>query len=142
MLEKYGFTQVSKTVWTKDNVKVRLYKNTFTVDDDKYDISRLDEILGFYVNLNESVLEKINRRERQILVHSYIYYKTGSSIVSDDVFDKFAYDLVALMESNPTEFKASVYHKDFIGFDGSTGYNLPYTYSEIINKGEYLLSLK
>ena len=67
----------------------------------------------------------INRRRRQILVHSYIYYKLGTSIIDDHKWDKWARDLVDLQKVYPTIAKKVPYHDAFKGFDGSTGYNLP-----------------
>ena len=146
MLNKYGFIKVSKTIWEGNGIKIKVYKKTFRIGDVSYPISKLDEVASSYVDhskIDEEVLELMNRRERQIMVHSYIYYKSGTSMITDAKFDQWAYELKTLIDFNLREFKASVYYKDFkdVDFDGSTGYNLPYTYPEIVNKGEYLMGL-
>ena len=40
------------------------------------------------------ILEKINRRQNQILLHSCIYYKLATSITSDAQFDDWSKELV------------------------------------------------
>lgn len=75
---------------------------------------------------NVTIIEKINQRQRQILVHSFIYYQLNDNVISDTLFDKFCKELLQLQEDYPTETKISVYYKEFIGFDGSTGFDLPY----------------
>lgn len=76
-------------------------------------------------------LEKINQRERQLLVHAYLYYKLDKNVISDDKYDDFSFDLASLITKYPNEFKQSVYHKDFKSFDPSSGYYLNYDKSEI-----------
>ena len=77
--------------------------------------------------LNDTVLELMNRRERQILVHSCIYYHFGSSIIGDGQYDKWSHELYDLIVANPVEFKSSCLYKEFETFDGNTGMGLPYT---------------
>jgi NAD-dependent DNA ligase len=50
----------------------------------------------------------------------------NENIISDHQFDKFCVDLVQLQDEYPEETKQSVYYKEFVGFDGSTGFDLPY----------------
>lgn len=88
---------------------------------------------------SEVVLEAINRRERQILVHSFIYYGLNENIISDHQFDKWSSELVELIQNNPREFEKSTYHKALVGFDGSSGYDLPYHLPEIRATGYFLL---
>lgn len=54
--------------------------------------------------------EKINQRERQLLVTSYLYYKLDKNIISDDKFDEWAFELVDLMKQYPDEFKQSEFY--------------------------------
>ena len=72
------------------------------------------------------VLQLINQRQRQILLHSYLYYHLDSPRITDQLFDKWSLELVALRKDNPTEYSQSVFLKEFEGFDGSTGMDLPY----------------
>lgn len=75
---------------------------------------------------DELMLSLINRRQRQILLHSYIYYDLNKNVISDFQFDSWAYDLVRLMRENPNEAKKSEFYTDFKDFDGSTGMDLTY----------------
>ena len=46
-------------------------------------------------------LERLNRRARQYLVHSFLYYRLGESLLSDEAFDRIAEDLQALHSAHP-----------------------------------------
>lgn len=39
--------------------------------------------------MNQEMLELINQRRRQVLVHSCLYYRMGEQVVSDFQFDKW-----------------------------------------------------
>ena len=79
----------------------------------------------------QTITEKIQQRRYQMLVHSYIYYRLNDSVVSDHDFDRWAKELVELQELYPEESKQAPYYEDFIDFDGSSGYDLPYHYPNI-----------
>ena len=51
--------------------------------------------------MNVEILELITRRERQILVHSYIYYELNTNLISDATFDEWAKELAQLIKNNP-----------------------------------------
>jgi ribonucleotide reductase beta subunit family protein with ferritin-like domain len=87
----------------------------------------------------EEVEGLINRRRRQILVHSCIYYKFLDSLVDDATFDKWAGELVELQKKYPAVAKNCVYADAFKNFDGSTGFDLPYYRPEIVGVAEQLL---
>lgn len=89
--------------------------------------------------IDESVLELINRRERQVLVHSCLYYYFNTSIITDSQYDKWSHQLYDLIQGNPEEFKQSAHYKDFINFDGNTGMGLPYDSPFAIRVVERLL---
>ena len=72
------------------------------------------------------ILSRINHRERQILVTSYLYYNLDENIITDEKFDKYAFDLVGMMKKYPEEFKQSEFYLGFTEFDGSSGFDLPY----------------
>lgn len=75
--------------------------------------------------MREDLLELINRRRRQIVLHSYIYYCMNDNIVTDSVYDAWCNELVKLQKENPEESKAVEYfYKEFKEFDGSTGFHL------------------
>jgi NAD-dependent DNA ligase len=90
--------------------------------------------------MRQDILELINRRERQILVHSFLYYQLNESIISDHTFDQWSKELVDLREQYPEEFKQSVHAKDFVDFDGSSGFDLPYAHPDIQSTGYKLLN--
>ena len=66
----------------------------------------------------------INRLQRQLVVHSIIYYRMNSSIWTDAQYDAKSKELIQLMKDRPKEFKDSCMHELFKDYDGSTGYHL------------------
>jgi len=84
-------------------------------------------------------LEWINRRERQLLVHSFLYYQLNENIISDHIFDLWSKELAKAIIDHPETFKQSVYAEGFKNFDGSSGYDLPFHLPEIQNAGYRLL---
>ena len=50
----------------------------------------------------------INRRERQILVHSCLYYQFNENLIQDHVYDAWSKELVELIQTHKEEFKRSV----------------------------------
>jgi hypothetical protein len=86
-------------------------------------------------------LEWINRRERQLLVHSFLYYQLNENIISDHTFDKWSKELAQAIIEHPETFNKSVYAEGFKDFDGSSGYDLPFHLPEIQNAGYKMLKL-
>lgn len=76
---------------------------------------------GFEV---EEIRSLILRRRLQILVHSYIYYRLATSLVSDQQWQEWANELVVLQRDYPQICERVDYHETFKGFDGTTGFNL------------------
>lgn len=91
--------------------------------------------------MNEQMVELITRRRRQILVHSFLYYQQNESIIADHVFDKWSKELVELQEKFPEEAKQAPFHEGFKTFDGSSGFDLPYSDPQIQNTGLHLLRI-
>ena len=92
--------------------------------------------------MKQSITEKIQQRRLQILVHSYIYYELNQNIISDDKWNKWAHELVELQKKYPKESKQAKYYDKFTDFDGSTGMDLAYFDDFIVNRANYLLSMK
>ena len=92
--------------------------------------------------MNETIVELISRRRRQILVHSYIYYEANTNIIDDATYDSWSAELAELQREHPTESAAAVYYDAFRGYDGSSGFDLPYRSPEIVNTAERLLTQK
>ena len=87
----------------------------------------------------EKISELINRRRRQILVHSIIYYKMDKNLIADNAWSEWGAELEALQAQYP-EIAAKVpYAKDFQGFDHSTGYSLPLDDPWAVNKARQLV---
>lgn len=85
---------------------------------------------------DEEILSKMNQRERQILVHSYLYYEMNENLIEDYQYDNFAKELAKLIRDYPKIFKKSVYYSIFKGFgqDGCySGYNIPHNQRETVN---------
>ena len=89
--------------------------------------------------IDEQVVELMNRRERQILVHSCIYYYFNDSIIGDGLYDKWSHELHSLMEDHPEEFRHTVLFEEFKQFDGNTGMGLPYDCPFAVRVAERLL---
>lgn len=69
--------------------------------------------------------EKVEAIQRQILVHSMIYYNLNDSVISDKKFDKLCRLLVRKMEQyGPKKMAKTEYGYVFHDFDGSTGFDL------------------
>lgn len=90
----------------------------------------------------KSIAELLNRRRRQILVHSVIYYKMNDNLISDSTWSAWATELEELQAKYP-EIAAKVpYAKEFEGFNHSTGMNLPLDDPWAVNKARQLIALK
>ena len=88
--------------------------------------------------IKQTILEKINQRERQLLVHCCLYYGMNENIISDDKYDFFSFDLADLIKKYPDDFKKSAYYKDFLEFNPSTGLGIKYRKPEIIKVAYHL----
>jgi len=85
---------------------------------------------------DEQAFELINRREMQMLVHSYIYYKLNDSMWTDKEFDGRARELARLLIKYPKIANQMVWNTHFIGWDGTTGFNLPFEHPDVIRVSE------
>lgn len=95
--------------------------------------------LNFDKVSNEKIIAEIKRYRLQVLIHSCIYYRFNTSIISDAEFDKRACRLAELQKKYPEESKEVAFYEEFKDFDGYTGYHLPYSYPGIVAKAVYLL---
>ena len=76
--------------------------------------------------MNSSIRELISRRQRQVLLHSFLYYELDVNYLKDSEYDALARELAQLIREYPEEFLASVFPKAFKGYTGATGMGLPY----------------
>lgn len=74
-----------------------------------------------------------------MLVHSRIYYVLGDNVVSDHQWQAWANELAALQAEHPEPI--GFYDKEFAGWDGSSGYDLPLKDEWVINKTAHVLRL-
>ncbi|MBX0320256.1 DNA ligase LigA-related protein [Shouchella clausii] len=87
----------------------------------------------------DEIKELINRRRRQIMIHSCIYYAMDKSIISDHTYDQWCKELAELQAKYPETAAKCVYAKEFQTFDGSSGYDLPTHYFEVISTARRLV---
>jgi hypothetical protein len=92
--------------------------------------------------MKQSIVEKIQQRRLQILVHSCIYYKYDTNIVTDAKWNEWAQELVQLQKKYPEQSRKADKYDIFKDFDGSTGFNLPLDDSWIQNKAQYLIKIR
>ena len=87
------------------------------------------------------VRELINRRRRQVLVHSVIYYKLNANLIDDATWSKWALELEELQNRYPKIAAACPLTKAFENFDHSTGMSLPLDDPWAVRTAQYLLSI-
>lgn len=90
---------------------------------------------------NEFVLELIQRRRLQLLVHSCIYYEYNESIVTDEQWKNWAMELEALQRDYPRESEFAPWADAFREFDHSTGFDLPTRDPWVMGTARWLLRL-
>lgn len=92
--------------------------------------------------MSTEILELINRRRGQILIHSFLYYRMNTSIVPDAIYDQWAKELAELQQEHPDIAFEGIYADAFKDFSESvTGFNLPLSDPWVISKGLYILQL-
>lgn len=91
------------------------------------------------MELNNVTVEWVNRRQNQLLVHSFLYYQLDTNIISDHTFDLWSSELAYAMKHYPEIAEQSFYYKAFKDFDGSSGYDLPFNHPHVQNKAYQLL---
>ena len=98
------------------------------------------EVIKEYTEDERKIMEEIKRLRLCVLVHSIIYYRLNTNVVSDFQYDKFAKKLKALQDKYPELSKAvPEYLKEFEGWDGCSGYNLPLTDPHMLQKAQWLV---
>jgi len=96
--------------------------------------------------MKRSVVETISQRRYQILLHSCIYCKLNSSVISDHEYDAFAKELAELQIKYPQDSKNARYYEEFKNWNtdypknfNPSGYDLDYNTPKIIAKAEWSL---
>jgi len=87
---------------------------------------------------SSAILERIKRLRSILLVHSYIYYRLCTSLISDDEWQAAADELTRLQAHGPISI--GFYDEAFKDWDGTTGFHLPQDHW-VAGKAHYLLYL-
>ena len=88
-------------------------------------------------------MDLMQRRIRQILIHSCIYYHFNNNIIPDYVYDNWGNELIELIKENPTYLEALDWGQYFKNYtEMSSGYNLPYKDPRIVTKAQFLLDTR
>lgn len=75
-----------------------------------------------------------------ILIHSCLYYRFDTSIISDHQYDQMCLDLVELQRDYPEESKAcDFYYEAFQDWTGETGFHLPTGDPYVVDMAQYVL---
>lgn len=84
-------------------------------------------------------MEELLRKQRQFLIHSFIYYKLNEDIISDIEYDIICKRMNDLMKNN-LKAKQSPYHKICLPCgDTGSGYYIQNYPEEIITRSLHLL---
>ena len=90
--------------------------------------------------MTEAIASLIRRRRRQILVHSFLYYRLNTNIIDDATYDRWSKELAGLQKEHPEIAGRIEFAEDFANFDGSSGFDLPHHLPEIQSRGHHLLA--
>lgn len=98
-----------------------LYNRLMAAVDDIRWNDRIESNKPWIFSTQRIISSFINRRQRQILVHSYIYYVLDQNLIDDCTWSKWAQELVDISAAYPDIAAQSEFANDFEDFDGSTG---------------------
>ena len=91
--------------------------------------------------MERTVRQIIKQRRAQMLIHSCLYYKFDTPIISDDKWQEWANELRDLQQNNPDDCKINFYDKHFKDWNGDTGFHLPIKDSKIMSKALHIKKL-
>lgn len=101
--------------------------------------TRIFHYLDFRRAVVNAEMELINRRRRQIHVHSALYYHLGETLVDDTTFDKWSNELVRLQSDFPESTDLGYMPEVFADWTGDTGMHLPHD-ERVLSLGKKLLA--
>lgn len=67
-------------------------------------------------------LQELEHKQRQLIVHSFIYYELNDNIISDNVYDNLSLEVELRKDSDI--WKQSKFYSVFKDWDSSTGMSL------------------
>jgi hypothetical protein len=91
--------------------------------------------------VKQTIKEKIRQRRAQMLIHSCLYYEMNDSIVDDHTWQRWADELTELQDEYPEHCKLDYFDKEFVGWNGSSGYHLPLRDPYVYSKAQYILRI-
>lgn len=96
------------------------------------------------VNVPTKAVALIKRRRLQLLIHSCIYYRLGTNIITDSTYDSWGKELVELQRKYGV-IKIGCYDSEFEKWqpkegNSFSGFQLPIGNEEIIAKAERLVN--
>ena len=90
----------------------------------------------------KQIHDRIRQLRLGLMINSYIYYKLGENIISDQTWDARARELVKLQKKYPAVAKKVRFADVFKDFTGETGYYLAGALDKRgINKAHCLLAI-
>lgn len=90
----------------------------------------------------KQIHDRIRQLRLGLMINSYIYYKLGENIISDQTWDARARELVKLQKKYPAVAKKVRFADVFKDFTGETGYYLAGALDKKgINKAHCLLAI-
>jgi len=96
------------------------------------------ELAARYPNWKPTIKEFILRLRRNMLIHSYLYYKLDNQLVPDTLWQQWADELVEVQKDYGTDW--DYYDEWFADWDGSTGYHLP-SDGWVVSKSNFLMGI-
>lgn len=91
------------------------------------------------ITYDNPIAAKIQQRRYQVLVHSLLYYDLDFNLVSDAQWTAWAKELAQLQNTYPEISDCVIFAEAFKGFEGNTGFDLPYRDEQIVNIAYRLL---
>lgn len=91
---------------------------------------------------DDEIKELINRRRQQVLVHSVLYYRMNTNLISDSQWSEWALDLEELQDRYPELAEQVPRAEMFRAFDHSTGSTLPLEDEWANQKALYLINIE
>lgn len=83
----------------------------------------------------------LKRRWFQVLVHSCIYYRLNTNIISDSKWNKWAKELYSMVHKYPRIAKSMPWSKELLKFNPATGFDLPMNDPWVLAKAQQLVDI-